>query len=61
MFERTAPGAGTTSASYGWINAHRTASRSYHELTLAPLLRRLAAQEILREQPAPELRDFRAR
>lgn len=35
VFERTAPGAGTTGTSYGWINSHRKAPRSYHELNVA--------------------------
>jgi glycine/D-amino acid oxidase-like deaminating enzyme len=35
VFERTAPGAGTTSTSYGWINSHRKQPRSYHELNVA--------------------------
>lgn len=35
VFERTAPGGGTTGTSYGWINSHRKQPRSYHELNVA--------------------------
>lgn len=35
VFEKTAPGAGTTGTSYGWINAHRKRPRAYHELNVA--------------------------
>ena len=45
VFEGTAPGAGTTATSYGWINSHRKRSRSYHELNIAGM----AEHEQLRE------------
>ncbi len=35
VFERTAPGAGTTGTSYGWVNAHRKRPRAYHDLNVA--------------------------
>ena len=37
VFERTAPGAGASGASYGWINAHRKLVRAYHELNVAAM------------------------
>lgn len=45
VFERTAPGAGTTSTSYGWINAHRKQPRSYHELNIAGMAEHAALWE----------------
>ena len=45
VFERTAPGAGTTSTSYGWINAHRKQPRSYHELNVAGMAEHAALWE----------------
>jgi glycine/D-amino acid oxidase-like deaminating enzyme len=45
VFERTAPGAGTTSTSYGWINAHRKQPRSYHELNIAGMAEHVALWE----------------
>jgi len=45
VFERAAPGAGTTSTSYGWINAHRKAPRSYHELNVAGMAEHAALWE----------------
>ena len=44
-FERTAPGAGTTGTSYGWINAHRKQPRSYHELNVAGMAEHAALWE----------------
>jgi glycine/D-amino acid oxidase-like deaminating enzyme len=49
VFERTAPGAGTTGTSYGWINAHRKHPRSYHELNVAGM----AEHEALAEPGCP--------
>ena len=45
VFERTAPGAGTTGTSYGWINAHRKQPRSYHELNVAGMAEHAALWE----------------
>ena len=45
VFERTAPGAGTTGTSYGWINAHRKQPRSYHELNVAGMAEHVALWE----------------
>lgn len=35
VFEKTAPGAGTTGTSYGWINSHRKEPQAYHDLNVA--------------------------
>lgn len=45
VFERTAPGAGTTGTSYGWINSHRKQPRSYHELNVAGMAEHQALAE----------------
>ena len=45
VFERTAPGAGATGTSYGWINAHRKQPRSYHDLNLAGMAEHVALWE----------------
>ena len=45
VFERTAPGAGTTGTSYGWINAHRKQPRSYYELNVAGMAEHVALWE----------------
>lgn len=45
VFERTAPGAGTTGTSYGWINSHRKQLRSYHELNVAGMAEHVALWE----------------
>jgi glycine/D-amino acid oxidase-like deaminating enzyme len=45
VFERTAPGAGTSGTSYGWINSHRKNPRGYHDLNVAGM----AEHERLRE------------
>jgi glycine/D-amino acid oxidase-like deaminating enzyme len=45
VFERTAPGAGTSATSYGWINAHRKQPYSYHELNVAGMAEHAALWE----------------
>ncbi|GAA2613172.1 FAD-dependent oxidoreductase [Streptomyces axinellae] len=35
VFERTAPGAGTTGTSFAWINSHKKNPLAYHELNVA--------------------------
>jgi glycine/D-amino acid oxidase-like deaminating enzyme len=45
VFERRAPGAGTTGTSYGWINAHRKQPRSYYELNVAGMAEHAALWE----------------
>lgn len=45
VFEKTAPGAGTTGTSYGWVNSHRKKPQAYHDLNVAGM----AEYEALRE------------
>ena len=45
VFERTAPGAGTTGTSYGWVNSHRKQPLSYHELNVAGMAEHRALWE----------------
>ena len=45
VFERTAPGAGTTATSYGWVNSHRKHPRSYHDLNVAGMAEHVALWE----------------
>ena len=45
VFERTAPGAGTTATSYGWVNSHRKHLRSYHDLNVAGMAEHVALWE----------------
>lgn len=45
VFERTAPGAGTSATSYGWVNSHRKHPRSYHDLNVAGMAEHQALWE----------------